>query len=147
MAMFDKDEAKPSGPGTIIGSSVKLIGAIKDGNDITVHGTVEGELGSDRSVTVGETAHVKGPVTGAVVTVAGTVRGSVEASERLEILPTGKVYGNIATKDLIIRSGATFVGKSVMSDSPEKSSTRVSDTEEIEEQSKEDKGVKAELES
>jgi cytoskeletal protein CcmA (bactofilin family) len=127
MAMFDKDDPKSSGPGTIIGSSVKLIGAIRDGNDIVVHGSVEGELGSDRSVTVGETATVKGPITGAVVMIAGTVRGSIEAGERLELLPTGKVYGNIATKDLIIRSGALFVGKSTMS------SAEAKETEEIKE--------------
>lgn len=106
---------KPSsGPGTVIGANVKLLGAINDVNDITVHGKVEGEVNSEKTVTIGETAEIKGPVSGAIVTVAGLIRGSIEAIDRLEILPTGKVYGNIATGDLIIRSGAKFVGKSAV---------------------------------
>ena len=36
------------------------------------------------------------------------------ASGKLEILPTGKIFGSITTKDLNIRSGAVFVGKSNM---------------------------------
>ncbi len=111
--MDPKNKVLP-GPGTIIGANVKLVGALRDVNDITVHGSVDGEVHSEKTVTIGETATVKGPVTGAVVTVSGTVRGSIDADSRLEILPTGKVNGNIATKDLIIRSGAVFVGKSAM---------------------------------
>ncbi len=116
MAMMGaKNESKViSGPGTVIGANVKLTGALRDVNDITIHGTVDGEVSSEKNVTVGETAQVKGPVGGANVSVAGTIRGSVDASNRLEILPTGKVFGNITIKDLVIRSGAIFVGKSTM---------------------------------
>lgn len=114
MAIFDKSDKPLPGPGTVIGTNVKLVGALRDINDIAVHGTIDGEVVSEKNVTVGETAQVKGPVMGNIVMVAGTVRGSIEAANRLEILPTGKVYGNIAAKDLIIRSGASFVGKSVM---------------------------------
>lgn len=114
MAIFDKTDKPLPGPGTVIGTNVKLIGALRDVNDIAVHGTIEGEVISEKNVTIGETAQVKGPVTGQIVMVAGTVRGAVEALNRLEVLPTGKVYGNIMTKDLIIRSGALFIGKSTM---------------------------------
>lgn len=111
--MDPKNKVLP-GPGTVIGANVKLVGALRDVNDITVHGAVDGEVHSEKTVTIGETAAVKGPVTGATVTVSGIVRGSIDADNRLEIMPTGKVHGNIATKDLIIRSGAIFVGKSTM---------------------------------
>lgn len=123
--MIGKSEDRVhSGPGTIIGANVKLVGTLKDANDIVVHGTVEGEVISEKAVTIGETARIKGPVSAATVSVAGLLRGSIEASVRIEILPTGKVNGNIATKDLIIRSGAQFIGKSEMrgeheSDAPE----------------------------
>lgn len=117
MAIFDKDDDKAiAGPGTVIGSNVKLVGALKDVNDVTIHGVIEGEVASEKSVAVGETAQIKGPVNGEIVVVAGIVRGSVEASKRLEIMATGKVYGNIVTCDLIIHSGAIFIGKSTMSD-------------------------------
>ncbi len=103
-----------SGPGTVVGVNVALSGTLKDQNDIIIYGMVDGEVVSEKSVTVGETAQVKGPVKGALITVSGTIRGAIDASERLEITETGKVFGSIATKDLVIRSGAVLVGKVTM---------------------------------
>jgi cytoskeletal protein CcmA (bactofilin family) len=102
------------GPGTVVGANVRLNGVIKDVNDIAVHGHVEGEVISDKNVLIGETAVVKGPISGQIVTVSGTIRGSVEAHIKLELLPTARLYGGITTKELIIRSGALFNGKSAM---------------------------------
>ncbi len=103
-----------SGPGTIVGANVTLTGTLKDMGDVAIHGKIEGEVISERSIVVGETAEIKGPVSGQVVTLAGVVRGSIDAGQKLEILPTGKVFGSISTRELIIRSGAIFVGKSTM---------------------------------
>jgi len=108
-----------SGPGTIVGANVKLTGTLKDSNEIVVHGRVEGEVISDKMVTVAENALVKGPVTAQIISVAGTIRGSVTAADKMEILPTGKIYGSIAAKDISIRSGAIFVGKCTMPDKEE----------------------------
>ena len=106
----------PSGPGTVVGSNVKLTGTLKDDNDIIVHGKIEGEVISDKTVTIAENAIVKGPVTAQVISVAGKIKGSITAAEKLEILPNGKIYGSITAKDLSIRSGAIFVGKCTMPD-------------------------------
>lgn len=103
-----------AGPGTVIGSNVALSGILKDAGDIAIHGKIEGEVSSDRSIVIGETAEIKGPVSGQVVTIAGIVRGSVDAGQKLEILPTGKIFGSISTRELIIRAGAIFIGKSTM---------------------------------
>ena len=103
-----------NGPGTTVGVNVALSGTLKDQNDISVFGMVEGEVISEKSVTIGQTAQVKGPVKGELVTIAGVVRGAISASEKLELLETGKVFGSISTKNLVIHSGGIFVGKSEM---------------------------------
>ena len=108
------DKKPLSGPGTIVGANVKLVGTISDANEIVVHGKVEGEVISEKSVIVSETAFIKGPITAEMVQIAGEVHGSITTSGKLEILPTGKVFGAITTKDLNIRSGAIFVGKANM---------------------------------
>lgn len=109
-----------SGPGTVVGVNVALSGTLKDQNDIAVYGMVDGEVVSENTVTVGQTAQIKGPVRGKVITVAGVVRGSIDASEKLELLETGKVFGSIAAKDLVVKSGAIIAGKVTMSsDEPE----------------------------
>jgi cytoskeletal protein CcmA (bactofilin family) len=110
--MFDKDQTTISGPGTVVGTNVKLTGTLNDVNDITVNGRVEGEIISEKNVAITETASVKGPITAKIIHISGKVDGAITANEKLEISPTGKVYGSITTKDLIIQSGAIFVGKS-----------------------------------
>jgi len=111
---MNKDRPMPAGPGTVVGANVVLTGILRDTNDVIIHGKVEGELSTERSITIGETAEIKGPITGQVVTIAGFVKGSVDAGQKLEILPTGKVYGSISARELVIRSGAIFIGKSTM---------------------------------
>jgi cytoskeletal protein CcmA (bactofilin family) len=103
-----------SGPSTIVGANVKLVGTLYDANEITVHGQIEGEVKSDKNVIITETAYVKGPISAETVQIAGQVYGSITAINKLEILPTGKIYGSVTTKDLNIRSGAVFIGKSNM---------------------------------
>lgn len=115
MAIFDKENSV-AGPGTVVGANVKLTGVLKDTNDITVHGKVEGEVISDHNVQITETAEVKGPISAQNIVVAGKVDGAINAAQKIEILPTGKIFGSISMKDLIIRSGAVFIGKSMMPD-------------------------------
>jgi len=99
---------------TIVGSSVKLTGTLKDTNDIVVHGEVEGEVSSGQNIVVSETAKIKGPVSAQIINVSGEIEGTVTAHEKLELHPAGKITGNIQTKDLIIHSGAKFIGKSAL---------------------------------
>lgn len=108
------DNKNVSGPNTVVGANVKLVGTLYDANEITIHGKIEGEVKSDKTVVISETAYIKGPVTADIIQVAGSVHGSITATGKLEILPTGKVYGSTTTKDLSIRSGAIFIGKSTM---------------------------------
>lgn len=137
------------GPGTIVGANVKLTGTISDVNDITVHGTVEGEVISDKTITVAETASVKGPVTAQIISVSGKINGAVTAHQKIELLPSAQVNGSIATRELIIKSGATFNGKcSMQTDGVEvstASATEVAEDNPVETESKiEKKNKKAE---
>lgn len=117
MAIFEKEkDSTSSGPGTVVGTHVKLTGILKDTNDITVHGQVEGEVFSDHNVLVTETAEIKGPISAQNVVISGKVTGAVTAAQKVEITATGKVFGSLAMKDLTIRSGAVFIGKSAMPD-------------------------------
>lgn len=102
--------------GTIVGSSVHLTGSIKDSSDIVIFGSVDGEISSDQKIVIEEPAKVKGPVNGKEVIVSGTVTGTITAKERLELSPTGTIKGNIETQNLLIHSGATFIGKCSMPD-------------------------------
>lgn len=127
--MLGQKTTGPSGPGTIVGANVKLVGTLQDASDIIIHGRIEGEVISSQAISITETAYIKGPVSGEIVTVAGKIRGSITATGKLEILPTGKVFGSITSKDLSIKSGAIFVGKCTM---PEGEGEKEEETQEVE---------------
>lgn len=119
--------------GTIVGSSVHLTGAIKDSSDITIFGSVEGEVGSEQKIIIEDSAHVKGPITANEVIISGEVIGAVNAKTRLEINPSGILKGNIDTQELLIHTGATFIGECKMPD--KKSSSEIApemDEDEVE---------------
>ncbi len=142
---------------TVVGSGVHLTGTLRDQSDIIVNGSVEGEVNSDQNIVVGESAKVKGPVTAQFVSISGEVKGTITAQDKLEIHPSGRVEGNIKTKDLIIHSGAYFMGKSeMMSDAqPEGDTTELPDmdieageSENKEDEKKDDEeGEKIEIEA
>jgi len=108
--------------GTIVGSSVHLTGVIKDSSDITIFGSVEGEVSSEQKVIIEESAHVKGPIHAAEIIVSGSINGTISAKGKIELNPSGSVKGNIDATELLIHSGAIFIGKCTM---PEKADSKV----------------------
>jgi len=114
MAMFGGEEKMEQAAETIVGLDVTIKGNFKSPSNIVVNGTVKGKVDTKACVEVGEQALIEGSVSAKKVTVSGAIQGNVEGSESIEITPTGKIYGDISTSNLIIQSGATFVGKSTM---------------------------------
>jgi cytoskeletal protein CcmA (bactofilin family) len=78
-----------------------------------IEGRVEGEIHGTR-VTVGESGDVQARIEAQVLTVRGTVRGECQGSKKVEITATGKVFGNIASRAIVVAEGATFRGASKM---------------------------------
>lgn len=139
--MFEKKEEQMSSGGvaeTIVGTSVKLKGNLQSNGDITVDGSVNGEIKTKGTVNIGPNANVIANVKAKKVTVAGTVQGNIEAVERLTITETGRVYGDIIANLLSISAGAIFTGKSAMVEKVKEPTIEpVAEKEEVEEKSKE----------
>lgn len=102
---------------TVVGTSVKLKGNLKSDGDITVDGSVNGEIKTKGTVTIGPNANIIANVHAKNVNVAGTIQGNVVATDRLSISESGRIYGDIAANILSISAGALFSGKSTMSES------------------------------
>ena len=62
-------------------------------------------------VIVGEGAHIDAKVSGRNVLIAGEVRGQVEASGKMELTLTGKLFGNLRASKMYIEEGAVFQGE------------------------------------
>lgn len=103
---------------TIIGQNVKLQGNVANQGAIQINGTVEGQIESDSTVIIGPSALVKGPIRAKLVELSGEVHGSIVAEERVELNPKAKLFGDVTTRNLVVKLGAVFEGKSSLLKDP-----------------------------
>ncbi len=64
----------------------------------------------DHNLTIGPNGKIKADLHANTVVIAGDVHGSVHAKERVEIAPTGRLTGDIASPRITIADGAHFKG-------------------------------------
>ncbi|MDP2938999.1 MAG: polymer-forming cytoskeletal protein [Candidatus Omnitrophota bacterium] len=83
----------------------------KDPVNLRINGKFEGTLDTKGNLTVGETASIEAHIIGENIIVAGRVKGDIVATQRLVLLPTASVQGEIKTPKLNIVEGAVFQGK------------------------------------
>jgi len=95
-----------------IGRSVVVRGDVVSSEDLTIDGHVEGtiEVGN-HSLTIGPGAAVKADLVAKSITIAGAVTGNVTATERVELLATGSVAGDLGAPKLAMAEGALLEGK------------------------------------
>jgi cytoskeletal protein CcmA (bactofilin family) len=62
-------------------------------------------------VVIGERARMKSNVSGTQITIGGMVRGNVLASERLTVLSTGLVIGDVITRRIQADEGCIIHGR------------------------------------
>lgn len=97
---------------TVITSDVEINGTIKTSGSIEFNGKLEGDLHSGGHAVIGQGARIKGHLSVESARVSGDVAGNVTAKERVELLASAKVSGDIKAKRLKVEDGVTFVGRS-----------------------------------
>lgn len=115
---------------TVVGAHVELKGSLRNRGAIHIHGHVTGDVSSDSTVLIGETAIVHGPITAKQVEVAGQVHGAITAEEQIELQPKSLVKGDLTTHRLSVRPGAVFIGKSNMAETAEQGQMHDDDDDE-----------------
>jgi cytoskeletal protein CcmA (bactofilin family) len=94
-----------------VGKALRLEGKIISKEDLRIDGEVEGsiEVGG-HDLTIGAEAVVKTNLVARVITISGAVTGNVQASEKVDIHPTGSVTGDIKAPRLALAEGAIVTG-------------------------------------
>jgi cytoskeletal protein CcmA (bactofilin family) len=120
MMKFGKSQSSPHLPSEslsgdlrgFLGEGTEIKGEVKFDEILRVDGSVSGKVTSDSgTLLVGERGYIKANIEAGSVSVSGTIEGTVTAKNKVEIHPTGKVYGDVYTQALIIEHGALFDGK------------------------------------
>lgn len=100
-----------NGAKNVLGSDVEIKGNIKFTGELTLDGKLEGEVQTDGTLTLGESAVVNGNITAQIVVVRGKVNGNISAKDKIEIKAKAELFGDIRSAKLAIEEGVTFVGK------------------------------------
>ena len=101
-----------------IAKGFKLEGTLDVVGALRVNGRVKGTVRSKSQVVLGESAEIEGEIQCAHLSVAGKVNGNVHCTERLEILSSGLVEGDVHTPSLGIEPGGILEGRCHMKTQP-----------------------------
>ena len=124
MALFSKDPApsqpaaRPSVPtqpggtfnGTYIGPNITIDGTITGNEKVLIEGTVRGKIDMNGDLLVGTKARVEATVHAKNVTVEGKLTGDIFADDRVELVSSATVDGNIKAPKIVVAEGAKFRG-------------------------------------
>ena len=87
-------------------------GEIAGSEDLTIDGQVEGSIVLPaHTLTVGPNATICADITAKIVTIFGTVLGSITAHDRVDVRRSGSVDGNVTCVRLTVQDGAMVNGK------------------------------------
>ena len=94
-----------------IGKSVVIKGQIYSREDLVIDGEVEGSVEAiEHRVVVGPNGKVNAGVKAREIMVQGSIKGDVEAGDKIDIRREAKLVGNIKTQRIVIEDGAYFKG-------------------------------------
>ncbi len=97
-----------------IDRDTKISGDIKFNDSFRIDGSFKGKIVSGNTLIIGEGGNVEADVDVANISVNGIVKGTLKASESIQIYSLGRVTGEIITPKLIVEEGAFFQGSCQM---------------------------------
>jgi len=95
----------------ILNSDVEIKGNIKFSGELTLDGRLDGEIHTDGTLQLGESAVINGNINAQSVVVRGKVHGNITAKEKIEVKSKAELFGDIRASKLVIEEGVTYVGK------------------------------------
>jgi cytoskeletal protein CcmA (bactofilin family) len=90
----------------------EIIGTVVFEGPAIIDGQVDGKVSGRDKITVGQNGSITtDELSAPSVVIAGTVKAKTIASRRVEILPTGRVWGDLTSPKLNVHEGAHFQGR------------------------------------
>ena len=99
---------------SIIGSDLSINGDISIKGDLLIYGKIDGNIICDGILTMSKNSLVKGDIKTLSADISGTVKGNLEAKEKVSLSSTSILSGNLLASILVIEDGASFNGLCTM---------------------------------
>jgi cytoskeletal protein CcmA (bactofilin family) len=104
---------QPVGFETVVGANCTIEGTLRSNSNVRLDGIFTGTLEITGNVLVGETAKITADINAKNVSIAGAVRGNV-SGKKVQLLRTGRIWGDITAAALTTEEGAFIDGKITM---------------------------------
>lgn len=95
---------------TFLGKGVDFKGVVCFDGTVRIDGRLEGEIHTKGTLEVGEHAVIKGIITTGILINNGTINGTITAIEKVQLLKSGVLIGEVRTPSFSIEEGAHFQG-------------------------------------
>ncbi|MBO4903531.1 MAG: polymer-forming cytoskeletal protein [Lachnospiraceae bacterium] len=99
---------------TIVGADTVVEGTIITKSSVRIDGTLIGGVSAEGVVILSKNGKIKGNIMAENIVVAGVVEGNMQIREKVNVEPTGEIYGDITTKSLLIDEESVFQGNCYM---------------------------------
>jgi len=99
-----------------LGKDTEFEGKLSFTGAVRIDGKISGEIFSNGTLIVGESAVIKAQIHIADMVISGEVHGDIFAEKKIEITVPGKLFGNIKTPKLVLEEGVVFEGNCKMKD-------------------------------
>jgi cytoskeletal protein CcmA (bactofilin family) len=96
--------------GSVIGPSSVVRGNVRGEGNLEILGRIEGDVSVTGDIVLGESAGVRGSLSGASITVAGQVQGDIRGSEAVLVEGGAKVIGDLLAPRIGVAAGALVKG-------------------------------------
>ena len=97
-----------------LGRDTEFEGKFSFTGAVRVDGNISGEIFSNGTLIVGESAVINSQIHVADIIISGEVHGDIVAERKIEINVPGKLFGNIKTPKLVLEEGVIFEGNCKM---------------------------------
>ena len=94
----------------IIGEGATIKGEIKEENEITIQGNVDGDI-ECKDLIVGKTGSIKGKIKADTLYVEGNIEGEVHVRELLQLMSSSYISGKISYGSVQINEGGKLIGE------------------------------------
>ncbi len=112
--MAKSDDYKSGRVSSVIGKKTIVEGTLIGNELLRIDGLVKGTVKSEGKIIIGNGGTVEGIVEAHEIYVGGTIRGELFATGKVEANCTGKIFGDIHTKNLVVDENALFEGRCEM---------------------------------
>jgi len=104
---------------TTLGSETVFDGVMRFTESLKIDGNFKGEIESTGFLYIEKGAKVSADIKVKSLVIGGIVHGNIVATDSLEMLDSGEVFGNVKTSRLRIADGVIFEGKCEMIKDPD----------------------------